>query len=214
MRPGQAPARRGAVKRAKAKKRRQRNTFRHGSLPEALLAAALKRLATEHAAGLSLRDLARDAGVNHRAVYRHFPDKLALLARVAEEGWRRLLPYLGAEAADRKRGQTAVVAAGVAFFRFARDHPHLVELMAGPRLNAQDAFPALERAIAAALAPFVRGFREAGTPANAALLRAVLFVAALRGITDQILYKRLRVAPRNARGFVAGICRMLIKGLR
>jgi AcrR family transcriptional regulator len=63
-----------------------RATFRHGNLPEALLEAALSRVEAEGAELLSLRELARDIGVNHRAVYRHFPDKLSLVARVAEEG--------------------------------------------------------------------------------------------------------------------------------
>src|SRR6478609_3597060 len=70
--------------------RQTRKTFRHGNLAEALVAAALTRLEADGTEALSLRKLARDAGVNHRAVYRHFPDKLALLARVAEEGWRLL----------------------------------------------------------------------------------------------------------------------------
>ena len=68
----------------------KRKTFRHGNLPDALVAAALVRLEVEGADALSLRELARDVGVNHRAVYRHFPDKLSFSARVAEEGWRCL----------------------------------------------------------------------------------------------------------------------------
>jgi len=51
-----------------------RKTFRHGNLAEALVESALARLETEGVEGLSLRELARDAGVNHRAVYRHFRD--------------------------------------------------------------------------------------------------------------------------------------------
>src|SRR6266853_2800620 len=68
----------------------KRDTLRHGNLPEALVNAALKRLEADGVESISLRELARDAGVNHRAVYRHFPDKLSLSARVAEEGWRRM----------------------------------------------------------------------------------------------------------------------------
>ena len=53
-----------------------RKTFRHGHLAEALVEAALARLDVDGIESLSLRELARDAGVNHRAVYRHFPAKL------------------------------------------------------------------------------------------------------------------------------------------
>ncbi|MGH7002665.1 MAG: TetR/AcrR family transcriptional regulator [Alphaproteobacteria bacterium] len=200
--------------RTKADWQRARSTFRHGNLPEALVAAALERLETEGAAGLSLRELARDAGVNHRAVYRHFPDKLALLARVAEEGWRRLARDMEKDAIAENCGEEALVAGGWAFYRFSRANPHLIELMAGPRINEQGAFPDLERAITAVLASFVRGFVEFGTPQEVALLRTVFYVAALRGITDQVIYKRLRVAPNKAAGFVGDICQMLIKGLR
>jgi AcrR family transcriptional regulator len=183
-------------------------------LPEALIEAALARLEREGVAALSLRELARDVGVNHRAVYRHFPDKLALLAHVAEEGYRRLATFTVKEIAEGMRGEDTLVAGGLGFFHFTRAHADLAQLMVGPRINERGAFPALERAIEAALAPFVRGFAEAGTPAESALLRAALYIAALQGITAQIQHRRLRVTREKAAGFVADICRMLIKGLR
>src|SRR6266700_7056947 len=62
----------------------KRSTFRHGNLPDALLNAALLRIETHGSDSITLRDLARDTGVNHRAIYRHFPDKESLLADVAE----------------------------------------------------------------------------------------------------------------------------------
>ena len=80
-----------------------RETFRHGNLAGALLEAALARLEAAGAEALSLRELARDAGVNHRAVYRHFPDKLSLLARVAEAGWVRLAARIKKRAAGKKK---------------------------------------------------------------------------------------------------------------
>ncbi|MGA9084058.1 MAG: TetR/AcrR family transcriptional regulator, partial [Pseudolabrys sp.] len=45
-----------------------RKTFRHGYLTEALVEAAVARLEADGVEALSLRELARDAGVNHRAV--------------------------------------------------------------------------------------------------------------------------------------------------
>jgi len=65
-----------------------RKTFRHGRLAKALIEAAVARLEKDGVDALSLRELAKDVGVNHRAVYRHFPDKLSLVACVAEEGWQ------------------------------------------------------------------------------------------------------------------------------
>src|SRR6266516_6880221 len=106
----------------------KRGTFRHGNLPEALVNAALERLEAEGVESISLRELARDVGVNHRAVYRHFPDKLALSARVAEEGWRRLARRMEEQIIGKKPGADTLVAAGLAFFRFARSHPNLFHL--------------------------------------------------------------------------------------
>src|SRR5436309_15513948 len=100
----------------------KRDTFRHGNLPEALVNAALERLEAEGVEAISLRDLARDAGVNHRAVYRHFPDKLALLARVAERGWQQLALRLKKATAGQAPGEPALVAAGIAFLQCARDY--------------------------------------------------------------------------------------------
>src|SRR6266481_5365460 len=97
----------------------KRDTFRHGNLPEALVDAALLRLDAAGAESISLRDLARDAGVNHRAVYRHFPDKLSLLALVAERGWKRLEQQLRKSTAGKAPGEPALTAGAVGFFLFA-----------------------------------------------------------------------------------------------
>ena len=79
---------------------KKRDTFRHGNLPEALVDAALARLEADGIESISLRELAADAGVNHRAVYRHFPDKLSLLARIAEHGLAPCERWTGRKLAD------------------------------------------------------------------------------------------------------------------
>jgi len=191
-----------------------RDTFRHGNLPEALIAAALKRLEAEGEESLSLRELARDAGVNHRAVYRHFPDKAALVARVAEEGWRQLGRRMIDQTGAKMHGADLLVAAGVAFFQFGRDNPNLFQLMGGPRLNADGRFQALEAAMIETLQIFARGFHEAGTDPKDVRARTTLYVAALQGITMQALHGRLRIAQKLAKSFVAETCAMLVKGLR
>src|SRR3978361_770444 len=92
----------------------KRDTFRHGNLPEALVEAAMARLEYVGVAAISLRDLASDAGVNHRAVYRHFPNKLSLLARVAERGWQQLALRLKKATAGKGPGEAALGAASTA----------------------------------------------------------------------------------------------------
>src|SRR3977135_1347326 len=139
-----------------------RATFRRRQMPQGLVDAALVRLEADGAESLSLRELARDVGVNHRAVYRHFPDKLALLALVAETGWRRLGQRLKKSTAGKAPGEPALIAGGIGFFLFARDCPNLFHLMAGARINTEDKFPDLDAAVVDALQIFAVGFAGTG----------------------------------------------------
>jgi AcrR family transcriptional regulator len=191
----------------------KRETFRHGNLPEALIDAALVRLEADGIEAISLRDLAGDAGVNHRAVYRHFPDKLALLAQVAERGWQRLAQRLKKATTGKPPGETALVAASAGFFQFAREFPNLFHLMGGARINVEGEFPTLEAAIVDALQVFAVGFAGTGMAPGIVIGRTAIFVAALQGIVTQILHKRLKVAPPKQKAFIADSCRMLIKGV-
>lgn len=195
------------------KSQQKRETFRHGNLAEALIAAALKRLATDGIEAISLRDLARDVGVNHRAVYRHFPDKLSLLARVAEHGWRHLAQRLKKANEGQPPGEPALVATSVAFLLCARDFPNMFHLMGGARINEEGEFPTLDAAIIEALQVFAVGFAGTGMAPDIVVERTATFVAALQGVVTQILHHRLKVAPPKQKAFVADTCRMLIKGL-
>jgi AcrR family transcriptional regulator len=191
-----------------------RKTFRHGRLANALVEAAIARLEAGGVEALSLRELASDIGVNHRAVYRHFPDKLSLLARVAEEGWRKLERRVRQQSAGKPSGEQRLVAAGVGFFLFARDHPNMFALMAGPRLNVEGAFPGLEAAMVGTIAMFRGPFVESGVNPDLARVRAALFISALQGVTTQIPHGRLHVTRAKAKAFIVETCRRLFKGLR
>ena len=193
---------------------KKRKTFRHGHLAEALIETAIARLGADGIEALSLRELAGDVGVNHRAVYRHFPDKLSLLARVAEEGWRRLGRRVKRQSAGKPPGEQTLVAACIGFYLFARDYPNLFALMAGPRINQKGAFPDLEKAMAQTMGIFRQPFIDSGIGLELARVRAAVFVSALQGVTTQILHRRLHVSRTKVKGFMAQICRMLFKGLR
>src|SRR5215211_6045080 len=65
-------------------------SYHHGDLRRALLDAALALLRASGLDALTLRAVARAAGVSQTAPYRHFADRAALLAGVAEDGFRRL----------------------------------------------------------------------------------------------------------------------------
>ena len=91
-----------------------------------MLAHGLRLIETRDAATLSLREVARAAGVSATAVYRHFPDKRALMAALAEEGLARL--YEAQAAAAAAAPDNAFEATGRAYVRFALAQPALFRL--------------------------------------------------------------------------------------
>jgi AcrR family transcriptional regulator len=70
--------------------RKRPDSYQHGELRPALIQAGLKLLTEGGVRSLSLRAAAQLAGVSHAAPYRHFRDKDALVAAIAEEGFRLL----------------------------------------------------------------------------------------------------------------------------
>ena len=102
--------------------------YHHGDLRAAVIAAGLKRLEEGDGGELGLRALARDVGVSATALYRHFPDKEALLDALADEGLRRL-GALQAQAWLKAGGGIAgFKATGIAYVRFAHDEAALFRL--------------------------------------------------------------------------------------
>jgi AcrR family transcriptional regulator len=111
--------------------------YHHGDLRAALIAEGLRLLAERDVESLSLREIARGAGVSATSVYRHFPDKTALLTALAMEGLAQLGTAQKA-ASDAAGGGTAGFAAtGRAYVRFALDNPALFRLVfASPVLTS------------------------------------------------------------------------------
>lgn len=77
---------------------------------------------------LSLREVARAVGVSATAVYRHFPDKDALLDALAAEGLGQLAQAQHAAAEAAGGGERGFVATGIAYVRFALANPALFRL--------------------------------------------------------------------------------------
>jgi AcrR family transcriptional regulator len=67
-----------------------RKNYHHGDLKNALIKAGIEILAKEGANGLSLRKVARKAGVSHAAPYAHFADKQNLIAAIASDGHKQI----------------------------------------------------------------------------------------------------------------------------
>lgn len=109
----------------------QTRSYHHGDLRSALVEAGLKALESAPIEDLSLRALAREVGVSPTAVYRHFPDKQALLGALAAEGIEQLGQYQQAAAASAEGDSDAFGATGRAYVRWALANPALFRLVFG-----------------------------------------------------------------------------------
>jgi AcrR family transcriptional regulator len=117
--------------------------YHHGDLRNALLDAARKILEEESLGQLSLRAVARRAGVSHAAPYRHFPNHESLLVELAVEGFVELRKELQSSGNPNDSEPDRIAKIGAAYMRFVVRRPELTSLMFGPQLPNRDAFPEL-----------------------------------------------------------------------
>jgi AcrR family transcriptional regulator len=106
-----------------------KTSYHHGDLRAALIAEGLRLLAARDAEDLSLREVARGVGVSATAVYRHFPDKAALMAALAAEGLVMLSQVQHAAYDAAGGGVAGFNATGAAYVRFALLHTALFRLI-------------------------------------------------------------------------------------
>ncbi|MGP1351702.1 MAG: TetR/AcrR family transcriptional regulator [Parasphingopyxis sp.] len=111
--------------------RSKKQSYHHGDLRSALIATGLKLLETKAGGEIGLREVARETGVSATAVYRHFPDKDALLAALVDAGFDRLADVQEAAAARYDRRDASFRAIGQAYVHFALANPALFRLMTG-----------------------------------------------------------------------------------
>ncbi|TXJ76424.1 TetR/AcrR family transcriptional regulator [Streptomyces lavendulae] len=128
-------------------------TYHHGDLRASCLRAARDLLEEDGSAGLSLRAVARRAGVSAAAPYRHFADREALVSAVAAQGYRELAGHLAA-AHPSPATPDELAAVAVAYVCFALDRPALFRVM-----FAEPCDPGSEERVGAtsALAEYVQG---------------------------------------------------------
>lgn len=117
---------RTAAKQAKAA---TSSSYHHGDLHDALLKAAERILERDGLPGLTLRAVAREAGVSHAAPAHHFGDLVGLLSELAAIGYGRFGAALNAAAAAGRSPAEAGLARGRAYIDFARTHPAMYQLM-------------------------------------------------------------------------------------
>jgi AcrR family transcriptional regulator len=109
--------------------------YHHGDLRRALVEAADRLLEREGANALSLRAVAREAGVSAAAPYHHFKDKNELLAAVARLGFDKLAEAMRKAIAGVERPIDRLNQVGVTYVCFARENMDLYHLMFDPARN-------------------------------------------------------------------------------
>jgi AcrR family transcriptional regulator len=122
----------------------KKRAYHHGDLERALVEDAVETIARDGVQALTLRSVGARVGVSRTALYRHFDDKAALLARVAEEGFRRLHAALTASLRESAAaGIDPLPPMAAAYVRFARANPSHYQTMFGGFLPDWSRYPDL-----------------------------------------------------------------------
>ena len=218
-----APRRRRVVPMRSPVQRGKRGRYHHGDLRRALLDAALAVLTEADSRALTLREVARRAGVTHAAPYRHFADKEALLAAVAEEGFHTLRQTMS-EAQDAAGGGEVerLEALGVGYVRFALAHPAHFEVMFGPELGWEEEDSPLHQAADATFALLLQSVTAAQTAGklrgSEPLPVALLAWSTVHGLATLLVHGSFKHVeeqlPPSAEALAQQMTRDLTRGLR
>ncbi|AND90948.1 MULTISPECIES: TetR/AcrR family transcriptional regulator [Bradyrhizobium] len=116
------PARRPASAKTEA-------PYHHGALREALLQAAERVLERDGLAGLTLRAVAREAGVSHAAPTHHFGDLTGLLSELAAVGFRQFNAAMASACDTATTPLARALARPKAYVAYAQAHPGMYGIM-------------------------------------------------------------------------------------
>jgi AcrR family transcriptional regulator len=180
-----------------------KRAYHHGDLKNALIETALAHIARDGARALSLREVARNAGVSHTASYRHFPNKESLLAAIAEQGFHLLNEAMRAaivaQADDLVR---ALHASGVAYVEFGVRYPEHLQVMFGGLIARTEDYPTLAAAsnagyqlLAGIVREGLRAGRMRGPDERSVALAAWSLV---HGLAVLLASRQIRPAPTAA----------------
>jgi AcrR family transcriptional regulator len=202
--------------RSRTPQRKPRGDYHHGNLRAAMIDSAVMLIATSDEGSFTLREAARRIGVDHRAAYRHFADRGALLAAVADDGFAHLieaiklqLGSLGAGAPRRLLGFAQ------AYVRFAVAEPARYRVMTSPRANngrsrpadvADAGFALLQHEIASGIA---RGELHEIDVTEA----AIALWSTMHGLADLIVMRRIVVRRDLLASYVDRIIARSLEGL-
>jgi len=117
---------------------KSKKAYHHGDLRNSLLHAAEQLLEQKGVGAVSLREVAKLAGVSHTAPYRHFADKNTLLTDLAVVGYRRLANEMDRCVIEHPNDPVKQLSRSYqAYVSLATQHPQMTNLMFGGVLNSQ-----------------------------------------------------------------------------
>lgn len=147
-------------------------SYHHGNLRQELLDASLRLIAEEGVGAVSLRRVAREAGVSPGAPYHHFADRAALLAALSATGFDNLAQRLATARDTAANPRSALLAMLDAYVEFAVDNRAHFQLMFRPELSLPDKHPDVQAAGDAAFRvltdPLARWQSEGALPGGGA----------------------------------------------
>lgn len=193
----------------------EKMAYHHGDLRAALIEAALETIDDTGPRGLTIREVARRAGVSHAAPYRHFTDRNELILAVVERGFELLDRAM--ETARRAAGPDPLnqfAASGEAYLDFAMEYPAYYRVMFSGNLLSSKGHETLRHTSSAAFEKMVEDIRTCqalgvvreGDP----LLQAMAIVSTVHGFASLANDNRLThlsgsgYEPKAIRDFVIG----------
>ena len=170
--------------------------YHHGDLKNALIEAGIEILAKDGLGALSLREVARQAGVSHTAPYAHYADKQALIAAIATAGYKKLYARL-ADVVQQYQASPArqLVEAGWAYLEFAFDEPDHFKITFSGVVEKEKDYPAfveISQKSFKLVVEIIEACQQTGIlPTGSSDLMAVSVWSMLHGLASLILEEQI-----------------------
>jgi AcrR family transcriptional regulator len=170
--------------------------YHHGDLKNALIEAGIEILAKDGLGALSLREVARQAGVSHTAPYAHYADKQALIAAIATAGYEKLYARL-ADVVQQNQATPAqqLVEAGWAYLEFAFEEPDHFKITFSDVVEKEKDYPAfveISQKSFKLVVMIIEACQQTGVlPAGPSDLIAVSVWSLLHGLASLILEEQI-----------------------
>jgi len=197
-------------------KKKPPRSYHHGDLKEALVEAAAAIVRTKGLDALTLREVARRTGVSPAAPYRHFPDRRALVAAVAERGFERMQVAMmeGMKSAGGRAGFKQVA---LAYVSFGLTNPAEYRVMFGPEMADTRDFPSLRetsRGVLGGTAEAVSQLQKAGLigPGEPWLIAVALW-STLHGLVMLMLDGQTEGVAPDSDALVEEVTRIMMFGM-